>query len=77
MKAIWVLQSSFLKYVQSLTVVIQVMDNHFLEENKYLLVLDVGQDQYSKFVDELLSKCVKTVTDPLPRTNDHFSATQQ
>ena len=31
------------------------------------MVLDVGQDQHSKFVDEQLSKCVTTVTDPLPK----------
>ena len=31
------------------------------------MVLDVGQDQHIKFVDELLSKCTTTVNDPLPR----------
>ena len=30
-------------------------------------VKTIGQDQYSKFVDELLSKCVTPVTDPLPK----------
>ena len=60
-------QSAFLKDVQSLTVVIQDMDNHFFEECNDLFVLDVGQDQCSKFVDELLSKCMTTVTDPLPK----------
>ena len=43
------------------------MDNQFAEERNDLLVLDVGQDQPSKFVDELLSKCVTTATDPLPK----------
>ena len=60
-------QSPFLKDVQSLTVVIQYMDNQLLEERNDLLVLDVDQDQYSKCVDKLLSKCVMTVTDPLPK----------
>ena len=60
-------QSVFLEYVQSLTVVIQDMDNQFLEERNDILVLDVGEDQYSKFIDEMLSKCVTTVTDPLPK----------
>ena len=44
-------QSTFLKDVQSLTVVIQHMDNQVLEELTDILVLDVGQDQYNKFVD--------------------------
>ena len=55
-------QSAFLK-----DVVIQDMNNHFLEECNDLLVLDVGQDQYSNFVDELLSKCMMTVTDAMPK----------
>ena len=38
-----------------------------MEERNDLLVLDVGQDEQSKFVDELLSKCVTTVTDPFPK----------
>ena len=58
-------QSAFLKDIQSLTVFIQDMDNQFLETRNDLLVLDDGQDQHSKFVDELRSKCVTTVTDPL------------
>ena len=60
-------QSAFLKYVQYLTVVIQVMDDQLLEERNDLLVIDVVQNQYSKFVDKLLSKYVTTVTDPLPK----------
>ena len=76
------MQSALLKYVKSLTGVIQDMGNHFLEERNDLLVLDtkdimesvagtvikvksIGQDQYSKFVDELLPKCVTPVADPL------------
>ena len=31
----------------------------------------IGQDQYSKFVDELLSKCV---TDPLPKNRRLLSS---
>ena len=37
----------------------------------------IGQDQYSKFVDELLSKVVTPVTDPLPKNKRSFLATQQ
>ena len=71
-------QSAFLKDVHSLTVVIQDMDNQFLEECNDLLVLDVGQNQHSKFVDELLSKCVTTVAVPLPKNKRPlFSYTQQ
>ena len=58
-------QSDFLKDVQSLTVVTQYMDNQCLEKRIDIWVLDVGQDQYSRCVDEPLSKCVTTVTDPL------------
>ena len=78
------LQSAFLKDVQSLTLVHQEMGNPFLEESNDLLVLDtkyimesvagtvrkvetIGQEQYSKFVDERLSKCVTPVRDPLPK----------
>ena len=61
------MQSAFLKYVQCLTVVIQDMDDQLLEERNDLLVIDVVQNQYSKFVDKLLSKYVTTVTDPLPK----------
>ena len=69
-KAMWVCNLPFSKMSNlCLTVVIQDMDNHFLEErNNLFLVLDVGQDQYSKFVHELLSKCTTTtVTDPMPK----------
>ena len=61
------MQSAFLEEAQYLTVVIQDMDNQLLVERNDLFILDVGQDQYTKFVDELLSKCVTTVTDPLPK----------
>ena len=67
MKATWVCNLPFSKTVQSPTVVIQDMDNQLFEERNDLLVLDDGQDQYSKFVDELLSEFVTTVNDPLPR----------
>ena len=61
------MQSAFLKYVQSITVVTQYMDNQCLEEPIDIWVLYVGQDQYSRCVDEPLSKCVTTVTDPLSK----------
>ena len=87
-------QSVFIKNVQSLTAVIQYnMDNTLLEESNDIMVLDtkyfmesvartvmevktIGQDQYSKFVDGLLSKCVAPVTIHCPRTNDHSSRPQ-
>ena len=35
-------------------------------------VKTIGQDQYSKFVDELLSKCVTPVADPFTKNTRPF-----
>ena len=55
-------------------------DTKYIMESVDVTVMKVktiGQDQYSKFVDEMLPKCVTSVTDPWSKTNYNSSATQQ
>jgi len=37
----------------------------------------LGEEQYTKFVEERLEQCTKEVTEPIPRTNCHCSAVNQ
>ena len=68
MKAKWVYNHLPLSKTSNLSQLLFKITT-FLEERNELLVIDVGQDQYSMFVDELLSKCMTTITDPLPKNN--------
>ena len=52
-----------------------VLDTRYIMESfagNVVKVNNIGQDQYSKFVDELLSKCVTPVADPLPKNKRPF-----
>ena len=46
------------------------MGKQFLEHNQYLLVIDtIYNDQYTKFVTEMVEQCTTTATRTLPKNN--------
>ena len=46
------------------------MGNAFLTHNQYLLVIDtIYNDQYTKFVTEIVEQCTTTATRTLPKNN--------